>query len=102
MMLLALPGGVLADSFDRRWLLITVQAYLFVVAIPLAVLAAAGQMPPALLLVFTFALGAGAGVQVPPMAGHDARAGGPFRGAAARGGPGRSSASSLTPAAGLV
>src|SRR3954453_10669498 len=27
MMLLALPGGVLADSFDRRWLLITVQGY---------------------------------------------------------------------------
>ena len=26
-MLLALPGGVLADSFDRRWLLFTVQAY---------------------------------------------------------------------------
>ena len=33
MMLLALPGGVFADSFDRRWLLITVQGYLFVVAL---------------------------------------------------------------------
>jgi MFS family permease len=65
MMLLALPGGVLADSFDRRWLLITVQAYLFVVAILLTVLTAAGQMPPALLLAFTFALGAGAAVQIP-------------------------------------
>jgi MFS family permease len=65
MMLLALPGGVLADSFDRRWLLITVQAYLFVVAILLTVLTAAGQMPPALLLTFTFALGLGAAVQIP-------------------------------------
>lgn len=65
MMLLALPGGVLADSFDRRWLLITVQGYLFVVAILLAGLTAAGQMPPALLLAFTFALGAGAAVQIP-------------------------------------
>ena len=65
MMLLALPGGVLADSFDRRWLLITVQAYLFVVAILLTVLTAAGQMPPALLLAFTFALGLGAAVQIP-------------------------------------
>jgi MFS family permease len=64
-MLLALPGGVLADSFDRRWLLITVQAYLFVVGILLAVLTAAGQMPPALLLLFTFALGAGGAVQLP-------------------------------------
>ena len=65
LMLLALPGGVLADSFDRRRLLITVQAYLFVVAILLTVLTAAGQMPPALLLVFTFALGLGAAVQIP-------------------------------------
>ena len=44
-MLLALPGGVLADSFDRRWLLLTVQAYFFIVGILLAVLTAAGQMP---------------------------------------------------------
>ena len=64
-MLLALPGGVLADSFDRRWLLITVQVYLFVVGILLAVLTAVGQMPPALLLAFTFALGAGGAVQLP-------------------------------------
>jgi len=64
-MLLALPGGVLADSFDRRWLLFTVQVYLFVVGILLAVLTAAGQMPPALLLAFTFALGAGGAVQLP-------------------------------------
>jgi MFS family permease len=65
MMLLALPGGVLADSFDRRWLLITVQAYLFITGILLAVLTAIGQMPPALLLAFTFALGAGGAVQLP-------------------------------------
>src|SRR4029450_13835886 len=65
MMLLALPGGVLADSFDRRWQLITVQAYLFVLGILLAVLTAADQMPPALLLAFTFALGAGGAVQLP-------------------------------------
>jgi MFS family permease len=64
-MLLALPGGVLADSFDRRWLLFTVQAYFFTVGIALAVLTAAGQMPPALLIAFTFALGAGAAVQLP-------------------------------------
>ena len=64
-MLLALPGGVLADSFDRRWLLLTVQGYFFAVGILLAVLTAAGQMPPALLLAFTFALGAGTAVQLP-------------------------------------
>jgi MFS family permease len=64
-MLLALPGGVLADSFDRRRLLISVQAYLFVVGILLAVLTAAGHMPPALLLAFTFGLGAAGAVQLP-------------------------------------
>jgi MFS family permease len=64
-MLLALPGGVLADTFDRRWLLFTVQAYLFVVGILLAILTAAGQMSPALLLLFTFAMGAGGAAQLP-------------------------------------
>jgi MFS family permease len=64
-MLLALPGGVLADSFDRRWLLLTVQVYFFVVAILLAVLTFAGKMPPALLLALTFAFAIGAAVQLP-------------------------------------
>ena len=64
-MLLALPGGVLADSFDRRWLLFTVQAYFFVVGSLLVVLTVTGQMPPVLLLTFTFALGVGAAVQLP-------------------------------------
>ena len=64
-MLLALPGGVLADSFDRRWLLLSVQAYIFTVGVLLAALTAAGQMPPALLLAFTFAIGAAVAVQQP-------------------------------------
>jgi MFS family permease len=64
-MLLALPGGVLADSFDRRWLLFTVQIYFFVVGILLAAFTFAGRMPPALLLSFTFAIAIGAAVQLP-------------------------------------
>jgi MFS family permease len=67
-MMLALPGGVLADSFDRRWLLFVIQVYFFVVGILLAVLTAAGQMPPALLIAFTFLLGAGAAMQLPTWA----------------------------------
>ena len=59
MMLLALPAGVLADAFDRRWLMFGVQTYFIVVAVLLAALTAAGMMPPALLLAFTFAIGAG-------------------------------------------
>ena len=64
-MLLALAGGVLADAFDRRRLLVAVQAYFGVVGGVLAALTAAGGMPPALLLAFTFALGAGVALQLP-------------------------------------
>ncbi len=67
-MLLALPGGVLADSFDRRWLLFTIQAYFFIVGIVLALLTALGQMPPALLIAFTFMLGVGGAVLLPTWA----------------------------------
>ena len=65
LMLLALPAGVLADVFDRRWLLFTVQVYVFVVAGTLAVLTATGLVTPILMLVFTFLLGIGAAVQLP-------------------------------------
>ena len=66
-MLLALPAGVIADSFDRRWVLFTVQVYFLVVGVLLLALTLAGLMPPALLLAFTFLLGAGAAVQLPAM-----------------------------------
>src|SRR6478735_1716398 len=46
-MLFALPGGVLADSFDRRWLLFSIQAYFFVLGTVLALLTALGQTLPA-------------------------------------------------------
>src|SRR5438270_110658 len=55
--LFALVGGALADVFDRRRLLIVVQLIMASVGGALTVLTFAGQMPPALLLVFTFALG---------------------------------------------
>jgi MFS family permease len=55
--LFGLVGGVLADIFDRRRLLIVVQLGMAVVAVALAVLTFAGAIPPALLLIFTFVLG---------------------------------------------
>jgi MFS family permease len=64
-MLLAMPAGVLADSFDKRWLLFSVQVYFLVAGVSLLVLTLSGRMPPSLLLVFTFLLGAGAAVQLP-------------------------------------
>lgn len=66
MLLLALPAGVLADSFDRRRLLVTVQLLTFVTGVVLTGLSLAGDLPPALLLTFTFLLGAGAAVSMPP------------------------------------
>jgi MFS family permease len=50
-------GGVLADIFDRRRLLLAVQLSLFAVGVALTALTFAGQMPPALLLAFTFVIG---------------------------------------------
>lgn len=64
-MLLALPAGVLADAFDRRWLLFGVQVYAIVVSSLLALLTALGMMPPVLLLAFTFAVGVGMAVMIP-------------------------------------
>ncbi len=55
--LFGLVGGALADIFDRRRLLIVVQLAMACVGGALTILTFAGQMPPALLLVFTFALG---------------------------------------------
>jgi MFS family permease len=63
--LLAYVGGVLADTLDRRLLLIVVQVCLFVTGMVLTILTIAGQMPPALLLTLTFLLGAGSAFSVP-------------------------------------
>lgn len=56
---------MLADSFDRRWLLFFVQCYVITIASLLAFLAFHGQLPASLLLAFTFALGVGMALQLP-------------------------------------
>jgi MFS family permease len=58
MLLFALPAGALADIMDRRRLLISVQLFQLVVGSALSILTALELMPPALLLTFTFLLGA--------------------------------------------
>lgn len=63
--LFAYVGGVLADTFDRRWLLIIVQGCLVITGLALTLLTIIGQMPPALLLTLTFMLGAGSAFSVP-------------------------------------
>ncbi len=64
-MILALPAGVLADVFDRRWLMFGVQVYFVVVSVLLTILTALGHMPASLLLAFTFAIGAGVAMLQP-------------------------------------
>ena len=58
-------GGVLADTLDRRRLLIAVQGGLVVVTAILAALTIAGRMSPALLLLFTFVIGSGSVMVLP-------------------------------------
>ena len=57
--LFAIVGGVLADTLDRRRLLIVVQGGLAVAGAALAALTMARQISPALLLMFTFVIGSG-------------------------------------------
>src|ERR1700693_3057286 len=64
-MLFGIVGGVLADTFDRRRLMMATQAFLVVAGVALAALPLASQMPPALLLTFTFLIGSGSVLTVP-------------------------------------
>jgi MFS family permease len=64
-MLFELVGGSLADTLDRRKLLIAVQALLVVFGTALTLLTLAGQMPPYLLLFFTFLIGTGSVIGLP-------------------------------------
>jgi MFS family permease len=63
--LFGIVGGVLADTLDRRRLLIAVQAGLVVATGILAALTITGRMTPALLLTFTFVIGTGSVLGIP-------------------------------------
>ena len=63
--LLSLPAGVLADSFDRRKLLIWGSVASGVVTIVLTIVTAANGLTPWLLLLFTFLLGAASALTAP-------------------------------------
>ncbi len=65
MMLFSLGSGALADSFDRRLLMIWAQSIMFAAAVLLGVLAFAGLVTPWLLLGFTFVIGTGSALHHP-------------------------------------
>jgi MFS family permease len=63
--LFGLVAGVLADTLDRRLILISVQATVAGLGAVLAALTFAHLMPPALLLLLVFLLGTGAALGTP-------------------------------------
>ncbi|MDR3360204.1 MAG: MFS transporter [Bifidobacteriaceae bacterium] len=56
---LSLPAGVLADSLDRRWLLVASNGFMCAAAGLLTLLTWSGNASPAVVLTLTFALGCG-------------------------------------------
>jgi MFS family permease len=62
---LSLPAGVLADSFDRRWLLMAANGFMTLAAGLLALLTWLGVAGPVEVLILTFALGCGSAVGQP-------------------------------------
>src|SRR5262245_43309937 len=63
--LLALPAGAIADMLDRRRMLLFTQGWMLASAAALGVFTVLGATTPWLLLIFTFALGAGAAMNAP-------------------------------------
>lgn len=57
--LLALPSGIVSDIFDRRSILLITCAYIFAISTLLGILTLVGKTTPTILLLLTFALGAG-------------------------------------------
>ena len=58
-LLFALPSGILSDIFDRRSILLITCVYMFTISTALGVLTLVGLTTTTVLLILTFALGAG-------------------------------------------
>jgi MFS family permease len=64
-MLLSLLAGAMADSFDRRKVMLGAQFFMLAVSVALATCAWTGLITPWLLLAFTFSIGCGAAFNAP-------------------------------------
>lgn len=64
-MVLALLAGAMADSYDRRKVMLASQVFLLVVSVTLTAVAWAGVITPWLLLLFTFLIGCGTAFNAP-------------------------------------
>lgn len=63
--LLSLLSGALADSFDRRLVMLAAQCFMLVFSVLLAVMTWEGLVTPWLLLLFTFLIGCGTALNAP-------------------------------------
>lgn len=64
-MIFSLVAGALADSFDRRKVMLAAQGVMMAASILLAIFAVAGWLSPWLLLAFTFLIGCGTALHNP-------------------------------------
>ena len=64
-MVFSLLAGVFADNFDRRRVMLTAQAFMFVVSVILTVMAFQNLLTPWTLLAFTFLIGCGTALHNP-------------------------------------
>jgi MFS family permease len=64
-MIFSLAAGALADSHDRRRVMLAAQCLMMAVSVALAVIALTDQMVPWLLLAFTFLIGCGTALHNP-------------------------------------
>jgi MFS family permease len=64
-MLLSLVAGAVADSVDRRKVMLAAQLFMLIVSLALTVCAWAGLITPWLLLMFTFLIGCGTAFNAP-------------------------------------
>lgn len=64
-MLFSLVSGAVADSFDRRRVMLTAQCFMLVVSVLLTLFAYLGAITPWLLLSFTFLIGCGTALNNP-------------------------------------
>jgi MFS family permease len=64
-MMLSLIAGAVADSVDRRKVMLTAQIFMFTVSVALALCAWFGLITPWLLLMFTFLIGCGTAFNAP-------------------------------------
>lgn len=65
MLVLSMPGGVVADIVDRRRLLLVTQAWMLLAAAAMAVLSALHLVTPGVLIAMSLLLGVGAALNAP-------------------------------------